>query len=118
MYEGVQSEVLSTTRFDENSNLTMTYLGRIDMTRASKVKAEEKFPISEQGYMEQKLLDGTDTFRHGHKQIIYVQVTLFKMQIFIFITEIFIQNSKSSSRKWMICWCVVYYTSSNRHTWS
>ena len=49
MYEGVQSEVLSTTRFHENSDLSMTYLGRIDMTRASKIKAEEKFPISEQG---------------------------------------------------------------------
>ena len=28
------------------------------MTRANKIKAEEKFPISEQGYMEGKLLDG------------------------------------------------------------
>ena len=51
MYEGVQAEVLSTTRFDENSDLSTTYLGRIDMTRASKIRAEEKFPISEQGYM-------------------------------------------------------------------
>ena len=39
MHEGVQSEVISTTRFDENSYLSMTYLGRIDMTRASKIKA-------------------------------------------------------------------------------
>ena len=45
IYEGVQSGVLSTTRLDENSDLSMTYLGRIDMTRASKIKAEEKFPI-------------------------------------------------------------------------
>ena len=60
MYEGVQSEVLSTTRFDENSDLSTTYLGRIDMTRASKIKVEENFPISEQGYMVGKLLDGTE----------------------------------------------------------
>ena len=45
--EGVQSEVLTTTRFDKNSDLSMTYLGRIDMTRASKIKVEEKFPTSE-----------------------------------------------------------------------
>ena len=63
MYEGVQSVVLSTTRFDENSDLSTTYLGRIDMTRASKIKGEEKFPISEQGYTVGKLLYGT--FRHG-----------------------------------------------------
>ena len=41
MYEGVQSEVLNTTRFDESSDLSVTYLGRTDMTRKSKVKAEE-----------------------------------------------------------------------------
>ena len=41
MYQGVQSKVLSTTRLDENSDLSMTYLGRIDMTRASKIKVEE-----------------------------------------------------------------------------
>ena len=40
--------------------LSMIYLGRIDMTRASKIKVEEKFPISEQGYMRGKLLDGTE----------------------------------------------------------
>ena len=34
-YEGIQSEIMSRTRFDENSDLSTTYLGRIDMTRAS-----------------------------------------------------------------------------------
>ena len=38
----------------------MTYLRRIDMTQASKNKAEQNFPISEQGYMVGKLLDGTE----------------------------------------------------------
>ena len=60
MYKEIQSEVISTTRFDENSDLSMTYLGTIDITRASKVKAQEKFSISEQGYMVGKLLDGTE----------------------------------------------------------
>ena len=41
MYEGIQSEVISTTRYDENSNLSTKYLDRIDITRASKIKAEE-----------------------------------------------------------------------------
>ena len=44
-YEEVKSELISTTRFDENSDFSMTYLGRIDMTKASKIKAEEKFTI-------------------------------------------------------------------------
>ena len=36
------------------------YLGRVDITRASKIKAEERLPISEQGYTVGKLLDGTE----------------------------------------------------------
>ena len=33
MYEGDQSEVISTARFDVNSDLSTTYLGRVDTTR-------------------------------------------------------------------------------------
>ena len=43
MYDGVESEVLSTTKFDEDSDLSTTYLGRINMIRLDKIKAEEKF---------------------------------------------------------------------------
>ena len=60
MYEAVKSEVLSSTKFDENFDFSTTYLGMIDITRASKIKEEEKFPISKQGYTVGKLLDGTE----------------------------------------------------------
>ena len=36
MYEEIQSEVKNTSRFDENLDLSMTYIGRMDKTRASK----------------------------------------------------------------------------------
>ena len=52
--------MLNTTRFDESSDLRLTYLGRTGMTRATKIKAEENFSIPEQGYTEGKLLDGTE----------------------------------------------------------
>ena len=60
MYDGIQSEILTTTRFDENSDLSPIYLGRANMTKVSKVKVEETFPISEQGYTVGKLLDGIE----------------------------------------------------------
>ena len=60
MYGGIWSEILSTTRLDETSDLSTTYLGRVDTTRASTFKVEERFPISEQGYTVGKLLDGTE----------------------------------------------------------
>ena len=60
VYEGIQSEILSTARFDENSDLSTIYLGKAVKSKNSKIKAEESFPISEQGYIMGKLLDGTE----------------------------------------------------------
>ena len=58
-YKGVKSEILNTTRFDEKSDLSITYLGKADMIRDHKMVVEKKFPMSEQGYTTGKLLDGT-----------------------------------------------------------
>ena len=60
VYDGIQSEILNTTRFDENSDPSTTYLGKADKSKNKKIKAEESFPISEQGYTMGKLLDGTE----------------------------------------------------------
>ena len=60
MYEGGHAEVVYSTRFDECSDLSMTYLGKTKMMRETKVKIEEKFPISRQGYTMEKLLDDTE----------------------------------------------------------
>ena len=46
MYKGIQSKVISTTRCDEKSDLSRVYSGRIDIARASKIKAEERFSVS------------------------------------------------------------------------
>ena len=60
VYDGIQLEVVSTTRFDENSDLSTMYLGRSDRAKSDKLKAEVSFPISEQGYTLGKLLHGTE----------------------------------------------------------
>ena len=57
VYKGIQSEIVNTTRLDESSDLSMTYLGKSDRFQNDKLKAEESFPISEQGYTLGKLLD-------------------------------------------------------------
>ena len=60
MYEGVQSDIVSSNRFDENSDISTTYIGRIEHRESQdKLKAEELFPISENGYTLSRLLDGT-----------------------------------------------------------
>ena len=59
-YEGVKSETVDTTRFDENSDLSMTYLGKINITHNKNLMVEGRFPISKLGYTAGKLLDGTE----------------------------------------------------------
>ena len=60
MYEGIHAEVIHLTKFDEYSDLSTIYLGKTGMTRETKIKAEERFSISGQGYMVGKLLDNTE----------------------------------------------------------
>ena len=60
VYEGVYAEVVYANKFNENSDLSTTYLGQTKMTRDTKIKAEEKFPITSQGFASGKLLDGTE----------------------------------------------------------
>ena len=59
-YEGVQSEIVDTTRFDENSDLSTTYLGKINMTQDKDLKVEQKFPISKSGCTVCKLIGGIE----------------------------------------------------------
>ena len=121
MCEGVQSEVWNTNTFDENSDLTITYLGRLDMTRASKIKAEEKFPISEQGYMIEKLLDGMECQMHldtGTSKSFMSKSHYLSCKSLHLLSKFAFQNSKDSSRKWTIYQCVIYHTNSDRNTWS
>ena len=59
-YNGIYAEILQATRFDESTDLSTTYLGKTDLTGDQIIKAEEKFPISGQGYTHGKLLDNTE----------------------------------------------------------
>ena len=46
VYEGVYAEVVISDRFDEDTDLSTIYLGQVDITRNTEVKAEENFPIT------------------------------------------------------------------------
>ena len=60
VYEDVFAKVVTTNRFDENVDFSTTYLGNIDMKREDIMKAEESFPISEQGFVIRKVLNGEE----------------------------------------------------------
>ena len=45
VYEDIYAEMVYASKFNENSDLSTTYLGKTDMTRNTKIKAKERFPI-------------------------------------------------------------------------
>ena len=57
VYEGVYAEMVYANKFNENSDLSTTYLGQTRMMRDTKIKAEERLSITGQGFASGKLLD-------------------------------------------------------------
>ena len=60
LYEDIYVDMVYTNRFDENLDLSTTYLGQMKMNRDTKFKAKKKFPITGQGFTSGKLLGRTD----------------------------------------------------------
>ena len=57
MYEGVHAEMIYTNRFDENADLSTTYLGQMKVTRCEN-QSRGEFPITGQGFTSEKWSDG------------------------------------------------------------
>ena len=60
VYEGVYAEMVYANKFNENSDLSTMYLGQTKMMRDTKIKVEERFPVTGQEFASGKLLDGTE----------------------------------------------------------
>ena len=60
VYKGIYAKIVSSDRFDKDTDLSTMYLGQVNMTWETEVKAEENFPITVCGYTKRKLLDGTE----------------------------------------------------------
>ena len=60
VYEDVFAEVVTTNRLDENVDLSKMYFSKIGMKQENIMKAEESFPISEQGFVMGRILNGEE----------------------------------------------------------
>ena len=66
IYEGIHSDIVSSNRFDKNSDLSTTYIGRVDKEKQHKLNTEEIIPyITIIPYIRTwlslgRLLDGTE----------------------------------------------------------
>ena len=106
MYEGIQSEILNTTKFDENSDLSTTYLGKSDRSKNDKIKAEESFPISEQGHTLGKLLDRTECqilLDTGASKSFVSKSYNMHCTSPHSLPQFASKNTENSGRKWSIC---------------
>ena len=112
MYEGVYTDVVYTKRYDESSDLSMTYLGKTKMTRQTKVQVEEIFPISGQGYTLGKLLDNTDCqiLLHTGASKSYMSKSFYLRCNTLHALPICFQYTENTSQKWSICRCTVCNT--------
>ena len=60
IYEGIHSDIVSSNRCYEHSDISTMYLGKIEIGGdQDKLESEESFPILENGYTLGRLLDGT-----------------------------------------------------------
>ena len=88
-YEGIHAEISQVARFDENTDLSTTYLEKRGQTRKSVIRAEESFPISGQGYTVGKLADTTDcnilidtgTSQSYMSKLFYMQSKIFHVDV-------------------------------------
>ena len=60
VYDGVYAEIINTSRFDEDTDLSTTYLGQVNMSRKTEVRAKESFAMNAVGHTRGKLLDHTE----------------------------------------------------------
>ena len=89
------------------------------MTRENKITAEEKLPISKQGYTIGKLLDGTECqilLDSGASKSFMSKSH--SLQITSFLTQVCFKDSGDSSRKRTICEHTLCDLKKSRHTWS
>ena len=78
VYKRIQSEIANTTRFDENSDFSTTYLWKSDGSKNDKLKAEESSHIRARVYV-RKIVRWNRmsiTIRYRSKQIIHVKIIL------------------------------------------
>ena len=99
-YEGIKSEIVDTTRFDQNSDLSITYLGKINMTCDKNLIVEERFPISKLGYTVGKLLDGTECqiLLDTEASKSFMSKSYYLCCKATFVAKICIKNTENSSR--------------------
>ena len=109
VYEDVFAKVVTTNRFDENVDFSTTHLGKIGMKWEDIMKAEESFPISEQGFVMGRILNGEECqilLDTGASKS-YMSKSYYLRCKALHDLPKFASKTEDSSRKWSVCWSIV-----------
>ena len=101
IFEGVNSGIVYTTQYDDNNNIGTTYLDMSRMRRQDEWKAEHKPPITEDCYIQGKLLESTDCMvllDMETSKSFMSKTFLFKLTIITFFAYVYIENTEYFSR--------------------
>ena len=77
MYKGIYAEMVYANKFNENSDLSTMYLGQTKMTRDTRIKAEERFPITGQEFASGKITRWhrmSNFIKHRSYKIIHIKI--------------------------------------------
>ena len=121
VYEDIYADMVYASKFDKNSDLSTTYLGQMNMTRSMRIRAEERFPITGQGFASGKLLDGTEcqTLLDTGATKSYMSKSYYLRCETLHALPKFSSNTQRySSGKWTICQCIICDSSNCRYTWT
>ena len=122
MYEGIQSDVVVSSRFDEDSDISTTYLDKIESKEGQdKLKAENSFPISENGYTLGRLLDGTKCqllLNTGASKFFMSKSFYMQCKSLHTLPKICCHYAENTGWEWTVHWCTIYNTCYCKNTWS
>ena len=105
VYEGVYAEMVYANKFNENSDLSTTYLGRQRWQEILGSKLRKDFPHWSRVCFRKitRWHRMSNFIRHSCYKVIYVEILLFAMQNSTCITKVLFKHTKNSSGKWTIC---------------
>ena len=114
IYKVIKSEIVSTTRLDENSGLSTT-------SKIDKLKGDESFPISEQRYTLGQLLGRTECqllLHTGASKSFMSKSFFMHCKLLHSLPKFASKNMKNSGRKWSVCQYIICKSSNYRCTWT
>ena len=119
VYKGIYAKIVSSDRFDKDTDLSTMYLGQVNMTLEKEVKAEEHFPITACGYTKGKLLDGTgsDILVDTGVSKSYMSKSYFmRCKSLHSLLKYNSTTTQNSSWQWIMCRCFFHHTCHNDYS--